>query len=57
MGYFSRSVLGYFSKSADTDGSSANGGAIAGAVLVILGALTALFGWWFKNGEQFKLPF
>lgn len=40
-----------------SDGSSANGGAIAGAALVILGALTALFGWWFKNGEQFKLPF
>ena len=40
-----------------SDGSSANGGAIAGAALVILGALTALFGWWFKNGEQLKLPF
>ena len=40
-----------------SDGSSANGGAIAGAALVILGTLTALFGWWFKNGEQLKLPF
>ncbi|OFO35007.1 hypothetical protein HMPREF3048_07160 [Corynebacterium sp. HMSC075D04] len=41
----------------ESDGSSANGGVIAAVVLVILGALTALFGWWYKNGEQFKLPF
>ncbi|OFL90932.1 hypothetical protein HMPREF2734_02685 [Corynebacterium sp. HMSC055D05] len=41
----------------ESDGSSASGGVIAAVVLVILGALTALFGWWYKNGEQFKLPF
>lgn len=41
----------------ESDGSSANGGVIAAVVLVIVGALTALFGWWYKNGEQFMLPF
>ena len=41
----------------ESDGSSASGGVIAAVVLVILGALTALFGWWYKNGEQFQLPF
>lgn len=38
-------------------GSSASGGAIAGIVLAIAGAMAALFGWWYNNGGEFKLPF
>ena len=38
-------------------GSSVSGGAIAGIVLAIAGAMAALFGWWYNNGGEFKLPF
>ena len=40
---------------ADADGSSVDGGVLAGIVLMLLGAVAAGFGWWYSNGAQ--LPF
>lgn len=38
-------------------GSSVSDGAIVSIVLAIAGAMAALFGWWYNNGGEFKLPF
>lgn len=44
------------SQSGSAEGSSENGGIIAGVVSVIAGPLAALFGWWYNNGGQFNIP-